>query len=249
MKLPNKAYPDKLDRSSGFTLVELLVTILIIAVLAAILMVATTSARRSADNSVCLSNLRNIGIGIELYTQDRNGILPAANFGPPNNKPPLEMFQMVLPEYVYGSDATRDANGKVSVSSGTTFTCPAAQRQFKADSKATTYGFNHAIRFQGSGSANAQNLNKINVVNPTKTMIMMDGCNAWYGQTSAPSAYWFWEVVENGDRRPTKNKKKNDFVHGGKVNVLFVDGHTEARTANEIPTDGNNIFWKINGTP
>lgn len=236
--------------ASGFTLTELLVTILIIAVLAALFMGISATVRRSADNVGCLNNLRSIGSGIELYTQDHNGILPAANSGPADNKPPLDMYRLVLPEYVYGNYATRSASGTISAESGgNTFSCPACRRQFSANTMTSTYGFNSSIKFQASGSDKVQNLNKINIANPAKTMIMMDGSNAYFGRTTGTnSAYWFFEVGASGDRRPTKNDKKNDFVHGGKVNVLFVDGHIEALTPKEIPTDARNIFWKTDGT-
>lgn len=249
MKSQSKTVLIKRDRLAGFTLTELLVAMLIIAVLAAILLSVIATVRRSADNAGCLNNLRSIGTGIELYAQEHNGILPTANHGPAGIKPPLDMYLEVLPEYVYGNDATRAERGTITVSSGgSAFSCPAARRQFKANTMTSTYGFNVSIRFQSSGSDSIRNMNRINVLNPTKTMIMMDGSNAWSGRTSGEhSAVWFFEVAPGSDRRPVKNDKKNDFVHGGKVNVLFVDGHIESRTPKEIPTDAQNIFWKPDG--
>ncbi|MCX8496749.1 MAG: prepilin-type N-terminal cleavage/methylation domain-containing protein [Akkermansiaceae bacterium] len=237
-------------RSTGFTLTELLVVILIIAVLAALFMGISTTARRSADNVGCLNNLRGISNAMELYSQDHNGILPSGNSGPADAKPPLEMYRIVLPEYVYGENATRNSKGTITPESGgSAFSCPAARRQFGANTMTPTYGFNGDIEFQASGSDKIQNMKKINIPNPSKTMIMMDGANAWFGRTTGEHfAYWYFVAGPGGSRRPTKSDKKNDFVHAGKVNVLFVDGHIEARTPIEIPTDGENVFWKTNGT-
>src|SRR5438105_3882894 len=63
-------------RQYGFTLVELLVVIGIIAVLIAILLPVLSKTRASANRVACLSNLRELHKGIVLYCNDNNGFLP-----------------------------------------------------------------------------------------------------------------------------------------------------------------------------
>ena len=64
------------SRPQGFTLVELLVVIGIIAVLIGTLLPALSRARSAARVTVCLSNMRQIGIGINMYASQNKGVMP-----------------------------------------------------------------------------------------------------------------------------------------------------------------------------
>lgn len=62
----------------GFTLIELLVVISIISLLLAILLPSLAQARKASQSTVCMSNLRQVGVAVTLYTNDFKGWLPCA---------------------------------------------------------------------------------------------------------------------------------------------------------------------------
>ena len=62
----------------AFTLIELLVVIAILAILAAILFPVFARAKAAAKQTVCLSNLKQIGSGIALYMGDHDDVFPHA---------------------------------------------------------------------------------------------------------------------------------------------------------------------------
>src|SRR5438132_3273033 len=72
-------------RHAGFTLIELLVVIAIIAILAAILFPVFAQARDKARQTACLSNLKQLSLGVLMYAQDYDEVLPGNAYELPNN--------------------------------------------------------------------------------------------------------------------------------------------------------------------
>ena len=64
------------QRRRGFTLIELLVVIAIIGILAAMVFPVFARARESARKAVCLSNVKNIALAIQMYLADNNDCFP-----------------------------------------------------------------------------------------------------------------------------------------------------------------------------
>ena len=105
----NKLTPIPCQSRRGFTLIELLVVIAIIALLIGILLPALGSARATAQQTVCLSNIRQLGFANALYAQDYEGqSMPTGRFqttrGPRNARGDLNTMNWA---YLFNQYGTR----------------------------------------------------------------------------------------------------------------------------------------------
>lgn len=106
--------------SKAFSLVELLVVIGIIALLVGLMLPALARAKGKGYNTVCVSNLRQLGIATRLYAEDNNNALPSAEILPTEPiepQKPLARICDVLAGYVGRTAGTNTTSASV-------FRCP-----------------------------------------------------------------------------------------------------------------------------
>ncbi len=125
-------------RRAGFTLVELLVVIGIIAVLIGMLLPALNRAREQARRAVCLNNVRQLTTAALLYVNENGGYLPDAGSvnspveGPMCPRTLLQAPYTPVPWYIPGSYVLPSIGGLLEryvAAGGETWRCPSAPQE------------------------------------------------------------------------------------------------------------------------
>jgi prepilin-type N-terminal cleavage/methylation domain-containing protein len=150
-------------RLAGFTLVELLVVISIIALLIAILLPTLRKAKESANSVVCQSNLKQLGFGFLLFAQDHQNSLPGGKFDRGN---PVEWKRDWL--YNGGGSSSAPTTGTVFryVRNAKLYRCPTLLETYYGRGAGSNGFFDYAV-FNSLPGAKIQNIRRHRFVYPT----------------------------------------------------------------------------------
>jgi prepilin-type processing-associated H-X9-DG protein len=218
-------------------LVELLVVIAIIAVLTAVLLPALNKARKSADAVMCLSNLKQIGLGVQLYAVHNKNVVYesytqyAGGSGMDPFWWPLKMGRdKYLPNpFTAGVASTGKA----------VWNCPEAESMAKgygvADVRWTYLRMsNNYPHWQPAGMAAMVRLHKVR--QPSTQIFAVDGYladlndwgNGFAGKQNSTTTRW--SMLSGG----YTGSGAVGFFHNGATNVLYADWHAAPARKNEI---------------
>ncbi len=249
-------------KTRGFTLIELLVVIAIIAILAAILFPVFAQAREKARQITCVSNEKQIGLGVMMYVQDYDETFPMLHYNDGSGNE-VRWYDMVGP-YIKNGDKYAYDN-KYSGKGGI-WTCPSMPV-----AQPGVYGANYSLFRDGWPYGTPQAITLATLDTPSQTIAVCekgenDGNSSWLQfQTWEGN----WTAVGGGtaannyaypDHLDTLATHDCDYVasnnspsysnwngcsmmpryrHSGQSNFLFGDGHVKS-----MPKGGVN--WYVN---
>ncbi|MGZ0655474.1 prepilin-type N-terminal cleavage/methylation domain-containing protein [Coraliomargarita sp. W4R53] len=205
---------------AAFTLIELLTVIAVIAILAAILIPAVGVARDRANSSKSVSNLRQIGNAVALFTNQSKGIFPLLNRKFTDVDSVSQYFwAQALEEEVLEWDRTK--SGKHPM-----FDDPTAQKSHGiSDYGGSTYIFLDANPNNTNRSTAGFNVNSL--LNPAQTLVV---CTAYAENTGNASWYIQGNFATGSNPTNIPEARLND----EQVGVVFADGHTELLSREKV---------------
>jgi len=224
-------------RHTGFTMIELLVVIAIIATLAAMFLPAMAMVRDASRTAACMSNLRQLSLGIIAYADDNDDALVPSRYSETDK--PAKSIVILLQPYLPRGDGTHRAR--------VVHTCPA--RKLTPAQWPLTYGANAASHTFWVEAWNRPIHRSVSIRRPSDVVQMADtaqgsGAGTSGGWIDASDSPWVQDPNQAHKVMEAMASWDNDDVggyqgryrHGGNrsINLLFHDGHVAGRQLGQL---------------
>jgi prepilin-type N-terminal cleavage/methylation domain-containing protein/prepilin-type processing-associated H-X9-DG protein len=220
--------------ANGFTLIELLVVIAIIAILAALLLPALTQAREKARQIVCMSNEKQISLGIVLYGDDRSENMCGERMGvgmglgwPPPAKPNSGLvwtWRFAILPYTSGT------NGAANL-----WACPSMPPSWDSsleevdDDVKSSYGIAEDTFWGTYGILGVHSVPVASIRKPAQMVLIGD--SRWPGP-GITARFLDWDYAWMG------------FWHTHRCNYAYWDGHVQAlRPITTVQDNEGDCMW------
>ncbi len=158
-----------MKRALGFTLVELLVVITVIAILAALLLPSFNRARQQAQGTFCLNNLKQWGLATQLFAADNQDFLPKD--GTPNGTSVEEGWYNDLPRMLH-LPCYREMPWRTNASidpSRSLWLCPANMRRSNGNNL-----FHYCLNEHVNGTGSGNQVKLASLPHPARTVWLFD---------------------------------------------------------------------------
>jgi len=256
MNHSNATWPVSTDRPTarGFTLVELLVVIGIIAVLVGILLPTLGRARAAANKVNCQSNLRQLGVASMMYVNVWKGTITMDRIPDPTDpvNKELQLWYSALRPYLGKKEASvqSNVNGSMVADSAKIFVCP-SDPTFggKSDEGAggayaiqtdPTFGSSKSGVYERSYCINQRDVGQkiTRIKRPSETALFCDF--PWYTfRTNVILIPDSTPVLKRWETQLAKLQWHKD----NQVNICFVDGHVESLPGKKLGV--NQDYYKV----